>query len=337
MTWYKDTGKEYETVISSRIRFARNLSDYPFGSRLSPEKANEIIEKISPILENGGFEKIDFTKLSHAEALSYVEKHYVSREFAEKTSPHALMLNEPCGYAVMLCEEDHMRMQCILPGLALDEAYASLCKLDDLIDESFSIAYDEELGYLTHCPTNLGTGMRASVMMFLPALTMAGRINGLANQLSKIGLTMRGLYGEGTASQGSIYQISNQITLGITEEDSIKKLEDVIKQLTESEKELRKLITEEKNPELIDRICRAEGTLKHAFMLSSSEFISLFSDVRLGIALGIVRGIDCKTIGELFIEVMPATLTLSEEKAPKNRKERDILRAKRIKSRLASK
>lgn len=337
MTWYNNTGKEHETVLSSRVRFARNLSEYPFGSRLSSEKADEIINKVAPIFENGGFEKIDFTKLSRTEALSYVEKHYVSREFAEKSTPHALMLNEPCGYAVMLCEEDHLRMQCILPGLALDEAYSSLCKLDDLIDESFNVAYDEELGYLTHCPTNLGTGMRASVMMFLPALTMAGRINGLANQLSKIGLTMRGLYGEGTAAQGSIYQISNQITLGITEEDSIKKLEDVVKQLTESEMTLRKQITEEKNPELVDRICRAEGTLRHAFMLSSSEFISLFSDVRLGISVGIIKNIDYKTLGSLFIEVMPATLILSEENAPKNRKERDILRAKRIRSRLNSK
>lgn len=337
MTWYNDIGKEYETVISSRIRFARNLSDYPFGNRLSSENADEIINKIAPVLENGGFKKIDFTKLSSTEALSYVEKHYVSREFAEKSTPHALMLNEPCGYAVMLCEEDHMRMQCILPGLALDEAYSSLCKLDDLIDQSFDIAYDEELGYLTHCPTNLGTGMRASVMMFLPALTMAGRINGLANQLSKIGLTMRGLYGEGTASQGSIYQISNQITLGITEEDSLKKLEDVIKQLTESELELRKHINESENPALVDRICRAEGTLLHAFMLSSSEFISLFADVRLGISLGIIKDIDIKTLGELFIEVMPATLILSEDNSPKGRKERDILRAKRIKSRLISK
>ena len=334
MTWYNDTGKECDTVLSSRIRFARNLSEYPFGSRLSPEKANEIIGKVTPVLESSGFEKIDFTKLSTAEALSYVEKHYVSREFAEKKTPHTLMLNEPCGYAVMLCEEDHLRMQCILPGLALDEAYSSLCKLDDLIDESFDIAYDEELGYLTHCPTNLGTGMRASVMMFLPALTMAGRINGLSNQLSKIGLTMRGLYGEGTASQGSIYQISNQITLGITEESSIKKLEDVIKQITENEKSLRKLINEEKNPALIDRICRAEGTLKHAFMLSSGEFIKLFSDVRLGIDLGIIKSIDYKELGELFIEVMPATLALSQECAPKTEKERDILRAKRIKSRL---
>ncbi len=334
MTWYNDIGKECDTVLSSRIRFARNLSEYPFGSRLSSEKANEIIDKVAPILEISGFEKIDFTKISATEARSYVEKHYVSHDFAQKKTPHALMLNEPCGYAVMLCEEDHLRMQCILPGLALDEAYNSLCKLDDLIDESFDIAYDEELGYLTHCPTNLGTGMRASVMMFLPALTMAGRINGLSNQLSKIGLTIRGLYGEGTASQGSIYQISNQITLGITEESSIKKLEDVIKQITDNEKSLRGLINEEKNPALIDRICRAEGTLKHAFILSSGEFIKLYADVRLGIDLGIIKGIDYKRLGELFIEVMPATLSLSEENTPKTEKERDILRAKRIKARF---
>lgn len=329
--------REYETVLSSRIRLARNISGYPFGARLSSEKASELIEKISPVLENGGFTKIDFTKLSRNEAASYVEKHLVSREFAEKSTPHTLMLNQSCGYSVMLCEEDHMRMQCILPGLALTEAYSSLCKLDDLIDQSFEVAYDEELGYLTHCPTNLGTGMRASVMMFLPALTMAGRIGGLANQLSKIGLTMRGLYGEGTASQGSIYQISNQITLGITEEESIKKLEDVVKQLTESENNYRKQITKEKNPAVIDKICRAEGTLRHAFMLSSSEFISLFSDVRLGIGLGIIKDIDCDALGELFTEVMPATLSLSAENTPKDRKERDILRAERIRDRLASK
>jgi protein arginine kinase len=176
--------------------------------------------------------------------------------------------------------------------------------------------------------------MRASVMMFLPALTRGGYMNSLANQLSKIGLTMRGLYGEGTASQGCIYQISNQITLGITEEDSIKKLEDVIKQLTESENELRKLITEEKNPALIDRICRAEGTLKHAFMLPSKEFIALFADVRLGIDLGIIKDVDLKTLGELFIEVMPATLTLSADTPPKSQKERDVLRAQRIRARI---
>ena len=329
MAWYNTSGKDKDIVVSSRVRFARNLSGYAFGDRLDDKHATEIIEKAEALLSPNGFEKVVPT--SALEAASYVEKHYVSREFAEKKRPHALMINEPCGYAVMLCEEDHMRLQCILPGLSLDEAYASLCKLDDLIDEHFDIAYDETLGYLTHCPTNLGTGMRASVMMFLPALTMSGKIRELSSQLSKIGLTIRGLYGEGTAADGSLYQISNQVTLGITEEDTLKKLSDVIRQIKESELSLRKLIDPERNPELVDRICRAEGTLKHAFLLSSSEFISLYASVRLGISLGLVTSLSLETLDEFFVLSMPATLMLSAETPPKNEKERDILRAKRIK------
>lgn len=332
MAWYHTTGKDNDIILSSRVRFARNLCGYAFGNRLEREKAEEIIEKVGDLLAASGFEKVPLT--SPLEVSSLVEKHYISHEFAEKKAPHALLMNEPCGYAVMLCEEDHMRLQCILPGLSLDEAYASLCKLDDLIDERFDVAYDEKLGYLTHCPTNLGTGMRASVMMFLPALTMAGRIGGLANQLSKIGLTMRGLYGEGTAAQGGLYQISNQITLGITEEDTLKKLSDVIRQIKESELSIRRLITEENNPDLVDRICRAEGTLRHAFLLSSNEFISLYADVRLGISLGIVKAIDYETLDSLFISVMPATLTLSASTPVEGDKARDILRAKRIKEAL---
>lgn len=332
MAWYNTTGKDTDIVLSSRVRFARNLSGYAFGNRLTDKQAEKIITDVGSLLSENGFEKAPLSSM--LEAISYVEQHYISREFAEKKAPHALMMNEPCGYAVMLCEEDHIRLQCILPGLALDEAYASLCKLDDLIDKSFDIAYDEKLGYLTHCPTNLGTGMRASVMMFLPALTMSGRIGELANQLSKIGLTMRGLYGEGTASQGGIYQISNQITLGITEEDTLKKLSDVIGQIKENELSVRKLINEEKNPDLVDRICRAEGTLRHAFLLSSNEFISLFSDVRLGIALGIVKDISYEVLDSLFVSVMPATLLLSEPNPVGSEKARDILRAKRIKEAL---
>ncbi len=336
MKWYNTDGLNNDTVLSTRIRFARNLSGYPFPSRLSPQKATEIIEKIVPTLEKSGFIRIDFDKLTKAEAFSYVEKRYASREFAQKSGPRTLMLNEACGYAVMICEEDHLRLQCIMPGLALNKAFDSICRLDDIIDEQFLIAYDKELGYLTHCPTNLGTGMRASVMMFLPALTMSGRMGNIANELSKIGLTIRGIYGEGTASEGSIYQISNQITLGMSEENIIRNLEETVKKLIDSEKELRNHITPKENPKLIDRICRAEGTLKHAFMISSNEFISLFSDVRLGIDVGVIEGIDYKTLDELFIDVMPASLALSGE-SPKSERERDILRAKRIKETLRAK
>ena len=331
MTWYNMSGRDQDIVLSSRIRFARNLEGYAFGNRLSDSAAEEILDKVGGVLLENGF--IRASLASPIETASYVEKHYISREFAEKHTPHALLMNEPCGYAVMLCEEDHMRLQCILPGLALEEAYTSLCKLDDLIDENFKLAFDDTLGYLTHCPTNLGTGMRASVMMFLPALTMSGKISGLAAQLSKIGLTMRGLYGEGTAAQGYIYQISNQITLGMTEEDTLKKLADVIAQIKESEHSVRALINEERNPELIDRICRAEGTLRHAFLLSSAEFISLYANLRLGIALGVVKEIDYQTLDSLFISVMPATLMLSA--SANGEKARDILRARRIKEALA--
>ena len=334
MTWYNQNGNQSDIVLSTRIRFARNLAGYAFGNRLGEDKATEIIEKVGGLLSENGFQKIDFSQISPLEAMSLVEKHYASRELADKKSPRALMLNEPCGYAVMLCEEDHLRMQCILPGLALEDAYASLCKLDDLVDGHFEIAYDQTLGYLTHCPTNLGTGMRASVMMFLPALTMAGRIGTLASQLSKIGLTMRGLYGEGTAAEGSLYQISNQITLGLTEENTLAKLSDVIKQICENEKKLRDLITEEKNPALIDRICRAEGTLRHAFMMSSKELISLYADVRLGVCLGVIKNISTEELDALFIETLPATLMLNADGAKKDQRSRDLLRASRIKEQL---
>lgn len=324
-------------ILSSRVRLARNLEGYPFGGRLSPAKAEEIIQKVGDLLAKNGFEKIDFSTLTPNEAISYVEKHLVSREFAGSKAPHALMLNSPCGLSVMLCEEDHLRIQAILPGLALEEAYKNACSVDDLVDAHFEIAFDEKLGYLTHCPTNLGTGMRASVMMFLPALTMAGKIDSLAHELSKIGLAVRGTFGEGTSPMGSLYQISCQVTLGITEENSIKKLCDMVRRIEEQETALRTLITPEKNPAVVDRICRAEGTLRHAFMLSSGEFLSLYSDVRLGVSLGLVKNISEAMLDTLLEEVMPATLLLDAASSPASDEERDILRAQRIKARLADK
>ena len=200
MTWYNMKGESADTVISTRVRFARNLAGYNFDSTLGEKEAREIIAKISDVFTPGlGFERVDLDENNRLEALSYVEKHFISREFASKKAPHALLLSEKFNTAVMVCEEDHVRLQAILPGLALNEAYEDLCRFDDLLDSNVELAYDEKLGYLTHCPTNLGTGMRASVMMFLPALTMANQIGGIAAQLSKIGLTLRGMYGQVSA------------------------------------------------------------------------------------------------------------------------------------------
>ena len=225
MSWYNQIGNDIDTVVSSRVRLARNLAGYPFPSKLSPEKAKEIIEKVSAAFSKKDLKKIDFSEISETMALSYVEKHYVSKDFVRSRLPHALLLSEKNGTAIMICEEDHLRIQSILPGLDLESAYKMASENDDILDSALEIAYDGDLGYLTHCPTNLGTGMRASVMMFLPALTMAGRINALASELSKLGLTMRGMYGEGSHTGGMLYQISNQITLGITEKDTLIKLE----------------------------------------------------------------------------------------------------------------
>ncbi len=337
MAWFDKTGHAADTVISSRVRLARNINGYPFSSRLDPSGANEIIEKISVPLEASGFRKINFSDLSPIMATSYVERHYVSPEFAIKETPHALFLQEQSGIAVMACEEDHLRIQCILPGLSLEEAYQNASRAEKRLDEDFDFAYSERLGYLTHCPTNLGTGMRASVMMFLPALTRGGYINSLANQLSKIGLVVRGLFGEGSGAAGCMYQISNQITLGVSEEETLKKLNDAIRQICESEQKARRSITGDALERLTDHIKRQEGILRYAYMISSSEFIKLFADVRFGIALGLINDITYEQLGTLLVDVMPATLTLSSETTPKSEAARDKLRAQRIQACLSKK
>lgn len=333
MAWYNDKGADNDVVVSSRIRFARNLEDYPFASKLDPTSASEIIEKVESVFGDG-WKTVDFAKLPAAEASSYAEKHFVSPEFVSGNLPRALVYDEAKGIYIMVCEEDHLRMQCILPGLSLGDAFDRLCEADDTVNASLKIAYDDTLGYLTHCPTNLGTGMRASVMLFLPALTMTKQLAGIAPQLSKLGLTLRGLYGEGSESEGCLYQISNQLTLGVTEKDAIKKLTEVVRQIIESERKSRASIRSDNADAVADMCRRAYGTLKYAELISSGEFMKLYSNVRLGIALGLVPELTFEALGGLMIDVLPATLTvrggheLSEH-------ERDRKRAELIRKALA--
>ena len=332
MAWYNTTGPLCDTVISSRVRLARNITGYPFPSRLDANHANEIIEKISAPLESAGFRRINFSDISPVMATSYVERHYVSPEFATMETPHTLLLQETGGTAVMVCEEDHLRIQSILSGLSLEEAYKNASAIEKRLDADFDFAYSDSLGYLTHCPTNLGTGMRASVMMFLPALSRGGYIASLAAQLAKLGLAMRGLFGEGSGSAGCMYQISNQVTLGVSEGETLSKLTEAVRQISESEMKARKNIGEDALDRLTDKVTRSVGILKHAYMISTEEFIKLFCEVRLGISLGLVEGISYEQLGTLLVEAMPATLTLSSESTPKGEAARDKLRALRIKS-----
>lgn len=335
MAWYNTSGPESDVVISSRIRFARNLAGYPFTSRLNEQSARNVIIDATAALTGGDkrYKVIDFSQLTPSEARSYVENHSVSPEFIDSRLPRALITDADEGVAVMICEEDHIRLQVLRPGFALREAYVKACELDDRLSMGVDIAWDENLGYLTHCPTNLGTGMRASVMMFLPAMTLNKQIGALAASLGKLGLTMRGLYGEGSEADGFMYQISNQVTLGITEENTLKKLSDVVSQIISRERQLRASMMSDAPDRITDTVMRSVGALRYAHMMSSEEFLRHFAYVRLGISLGIVKDITYEKLGNLLVDALPATLTLRAGHELSTT-DRDLVRAKYIRENI---
>ncbi|MBR4881806.1 MAG: ATP--guanido phosphotransferase [Clostridia bacterium] len=318
--------KDIDVVLSSRIRFARNIKDYPFAANIDEQSCREIIEKVEAVL--GDFHKTDFTDIDPVTAQTYVENHSVSPEFAVSPLPRTLL--EKGDTKVMVCEEDHIRLQVIKKGFSLNEAFAEACGTDDIILSKLRIAYDNELGFLTHCPTNLGSGMRASVMMFLPGLGMTGELKGIVAQLSKLGYTIRGIYGEGSDTKGHIYQISNAETMGMTEEATVSRLCDIVTQIIGHERNARERIKAQgiRNR---DAVCRALGILKYACTMTSKEFIELYSKVRLGVALEIIDETDYETLDALFTSVMPATISLGQKLTEA---ERDIKRAEIIKEKL---
>ena len=337
MSWYNNEQTNPDgMVISSRVRLARNLNHYPFPIRLDETRAAKLIGEVEKVLVPMGFQKIDFSGISDLEAAAYVEKHYVSPEFAKKDGPHALFLNEPCNLSVMVNEEDHLRIQCIEPSLSLQEAFRTATDLEEHLDEALDFAYDENLGYLTQCPTNLGTGMRASVMLFLPALTLNGYMDQVGRELSKVGLTIRGMYGEGSQSQGCIYQISNQICMGLTEEDILKKLDDAVAQLKDLEKQSADQIRPGRKEQLKDAALRAVGLLRSAWLMSSAEFFKLYADVHFGMNLGFIKDISLSKLNSLLVQAMPAMVTLGSKQDVRDETSRDRERARLLRETLAS-
>ncbi|MBR5314492.1 MAG: ATP--guanido phosphotransferase, partial [Clostridia bacterium] len=223
--------------------------------------------------------------------------------------------------------EDHIRIQSIKSGLELEDAYEKAVECDKILGDKLNIAFDEKYGYLTHCLTNLGLGMRVSVMVFLPALTMTRSIENLSSQLSKLGLVVRGMYGEGSNPDGCLYQISNRVTMGVSEQDTIEKLKNVALKIAEQERQARKVLLSDNYSAIADRVGRAYGVLKYARIMSSKEFLKLYSDVRLGIALGFVTDIEYETLGNVMIGVLPANLIMNNGGNNISEYERDILRA----------
>lgn len=311
MYWFDKIGKDTDVFLSSRVRLARNLKDYPFEPALCETAAKEIIEKVKGALSEYGYAEEAVTP-----ALS--EKRIISRELAAKKTPSALLINKSEDTYVMVCEEDHLRIQCVKAGFDLRGALEGAVSCDERIDEKCTVAFDEKLGYLTHCPTNLGTGMRASVMMHLPALSVTGRIKDLENQLIKLGFTVRGCEGEGSEALGDLYQISNSASLGLTEEEIIEKLESCAKSVAEAERDMRQRLMREKGDALRDKIMRSLGVAKYAHLLTTKEMYSLYSDIRLGISLGIIEK-DAAELDRLLMSCLPYSLSEGEDLSPRER------------------
>ena len=321
-------GPECDVAISSRVRIARNISEYPFPIKLNSEGRKKVIEDVNNAVKSHkpnktdktdkSYEFIDFSALSPLETSALMEKRIVSLDFVKNPGEKELITDIKNGLYVMVNEEDHLRIQCIKPGFAIYEAFEQTNNFDNIADENLVYAYDENFGYLTQCPTNLGTGMRVSVMLHLPALTLSRQVQNIAKDLSKLGLTIRGFYGEGTEVGGDLYQISNNITLGVSEEQTLEKIKPVVERIIELERTARSELYKTSKDFIKDKIKRAYGTLKNAYMISSTEFLSLYSVIRLGITYGIIKDIDYKSLDTLLVKVMPANLSLHFAKANGN-------------------
>lgn len=329
---------ENDVVISTRIRLARNLKDFPFPCRLSKQGKDKVVEKVKSAIKDSNssaasdFSFIKMSELSPLQGVSMVEKRLVSPEFISDCEGRALLLSSDESISIMINEEDHVRLQVIAKGLSLEAAYDTADKLDTLLDENLDFAFDQKLGFLTQCPTNLGTGMRASVMMHLPALEKSGATGRIADNLSKLGITIRGSHGEGTQAKGAIYQLSNQVTLGISEKAAIENLKNITEQLVAQENQARERLC--KSVEIRDLISRSLGILKSALVITHDEALELLSNVRLGIISNQINGISTETTDKLMIDVEPATLTVNSKKNL-SAQERDIERAKILREALS--
>ena len=310
--WYESDGERSDVVISTRIRLARNLNGYPFPHLMSQAQMKEVNEKVRDALIGGNtalrdrFRYIEAEKLSPVELASLAGRHLISPEFAGKPDGRAILLMDDESVCIMLNEEDHVRIQVMGSGMQLEKAYDMADKIDSILDETLNFAFDEELGYLTYCPTNLGTGMRASLMLHLPASEADGTLRRIAASLGKVGATIRGSYGEGSQSTGAMYQISNQVTLGISEKDTVSNLTDIANQIISLEKKSRGQLMSSESYQ--DTVWRALGILKTARVMSSSEFASLYSALRVGVAEGLVKGMTLGQLSEAYESVQPARL-----------------------------
>ncbi|MBX3399715.1 MAG: protein arginine kinase [Gemmataceae bacterium] len=336
--WLRGIGPESDIVVSSRVRLARNLADMPFGNRANAEQKTETETRVRNAVATASLpyalEFVDVAKLTPIDRQFLVERQLMSRELASVLDgPRGVAFNETESVSVMVNEEDHLRLQVMRSGLALDEAWTEIDRLDDALEANLAFAFHDQFGYLTACPTNVGTGMRASVMLHLPALSLTKEIEKLFRSLQKINLVVRGLYGEGSRASGDLYQISNQVTLGKSESRVLQEIREVIAQIIQYERRARQLLLKERRQAEQDRVARAIGTLGSATMITSEETMELLSTVRLGIQLHLLDDLPPTTVNQLFIHTQAAHLQKLMG-TPLDGEERNAARAKYLRNRL---
>ncbi len=337
--WMTGGQAEHGAVLTSRIRLARNLRRHPYPGWAKREERAAALELIRPAVESLSAMKDAFSQelstLNPVQKQVLVERHLISREHAARGDGSAAVIERRQTFSLMINEEDHLRMQAIRPGLQLAAAFNALSELDSELEKSLDFAFDPALGYLTTCPTNLGTGLRASAMLHLPALVLSDQIGQVLQAVSKIGLAVRGLYGEGTESLGNLYQISNQSTLGESEETIIRRLERVIAEVAAHEHNAREKLIEDDPGMVADKIGRAYGTLRHAHIIESKEALNLLSLLRFGGILGFFPAETVVLCDTLLMDIQPAHLQLhAGRKLPPE--ERDTIRAEIVRCRLQS-
>ncbi len=310
--WLRGSGPESDIVISSRIRLARNLANFPFIARATDTDRAEIERTLRDCVEqlpiDADLDYVDVNKLEGLDRQFLVERQLISREHAESNGARGVAIDPFEKVSLMVNEEDHLRIQVMHCGLDLEKTWQEIDRIDNLIEQHVTYAFDETFGYLTACPTNVGTGMRVSVMLHLPALVITQQIDKVFRSLQKINLAVRGLYGEGSQAMGDFYQISNQITLGRSEVDLLKQVNDVVPVIISYEREARSVLVKENHDNLHDRVSRAYGILQNAQTISSEETMHLLSSVRMGINLGLINDLKMPIVNQLFVHTQPAHL-----------------------------
>lgn len=337
--WLDGQGIDEDVVVSTRIRIARNMEDYKFPGFISLEESDSVADQVLNAMKNKENEetyKYYRTKdLTDLDKTVFVEEHLISPNLAKTRNNSGFLLRGDQKATIMINEEDHIRIQVLLPGLNIEEGWEIGSKIDSRLEEKIKYAFHQQYGYLTSCPTNVGTGLRASVMVHLPCIAMSGHLNTIMEALRKVGLTVRGIYGEGSKVLGYFFQISNQTTLGENEVDIMKKLNRIILQIVARERSTRNFMMERRGSELEDKIFRSLGILNYSRVMSSIEAMTHLSNVKLGCDMGIINNLNSKDIVKLMIEVQPASIQINS-KLEMLKEERDIYRAQIIRKNLKS-